>query len=95
MALFVVLALRNSASFIEASVNEKFADESYKIEDGKWIINADSVTARQLSDKLGITDKPVSPDSPLAVVFGMGGYFGRAQPDLWEWIAAKTTKANG
>jgi hypothetical protein len=94
MALFVVLALKNTDALIETSINEKFPSESYKIEDGKWIINADSITAKQLSDKLGITDKPVSPTSVQALVFAVGGYFGRAQPDLWEWMAAKTIKAN-
>lgn len=94
MALFVVLALKNSDALVEASIIEKFPAESYKIEDGKWLISADNMTAKQLSDRLGITDKPVSTTTTQGAVFAIGGYFGRAQPDLWEWMAAKAIKAN-
>ena len=95
MALFLVVALKNSAQLIDASIAEKFASEAYQIEEGKWAVNADSVTAKQLSDKIGITDKPVSSTSVTGIVVPISGYYGRAQPDLWEWLAAKTVKANG
>ena len=53
----------------------------------QWLIAAEG-TAREVSDKLGITG--VEP--PLigsSVVFGISGYFGRASSEMWEWIATK------
>ena|ERR1039457_4790413 len=96
MALFLVVAIGSSAPDIDAAMREVYPTESYQIEDGKWVVNADSVTSKQVSDKLGITDKPVSPEATVrAIVVSVGGYYGRAQTDLWEWIAAKSVKANG
>jgi hypothetical protein len=94
MALFVIVALKGSGAAVDEAVKVAYPTESYQAESGTWIVNADSVIAKQVSDKLGITDKPVSPASMQALVVSINGYYGRAQADLWEWISAKSVKAN-
>lgn len=42
-------------------------------------------TAKDVSDKLGITDG----SNGSAIVLNIAGYFGRSNPQVWEWIAAK------
>jgi hypothetical protein len=85
MALFFLVALQNSATAVETVLSSKIAAGSlYQIESGKWIVDSPATTSKDLSDSLGIT-----PTAAFFVV-PVRGYFGRAQPDLWEWLAAKT-----
>ena len=89
MGLFAVIALKDNASAVDEAVSSKMpADKVYKIESGKWAVNADVTTARELSAKLGLRE------SYTHVVWSVRGYSGRAQPDLWEWLAAQSEKAN-
>ena len=94
MALFFVTALQDTENTIESAIKVKFPDDHYKLTTDRWFVNANSATARQLSDAIGLTDKPAQPGSPTGVVLAVSGYFGRAQPDLWEWIVAKASKPN-
>jgi hypothetical protein len=88
MALFLVVALKESAPVIEAAIAAKIPpDRFYKIEDGTWVIDSNSITAKDVSEHLNLAD----PTSHITV--GFRGYYGRAQPDLWEWIAAKSAKS--
>jgi hypothetical protein len=85
MALFFLVALQDSAPAVEVAVSAKVAAGSvYEIESGKWILDSPATTSKDLADSLGITD-----GVPFFIV-PVRGYFGRAQPDLWEWLAAKT-----
>jgi len=89
MALFLVVALQSSTPSVDLAVPLKFpATDFYKIEDGKWIVESSLATSKELSEFLGLTS------TATHFVVPVRGYFGRAQPDLWEWLAAKTSKAN-
>jgi hypothetical protein len=94
MALFFVTALHDPQATIEAAIMQRFPNDYYKLTADKWFVSADSVTAKQMSDVIGLTDKPSVPGNATGIVISVGGYFGRAQPDLWEWIAAKANKSN-
>jgi hypothetical protein len=89
MPLFLVVALQNSGPDVDEAVASSFPDDSYKIEPGKWAVNADVTTAKQLSTKLGIRA------TQSHIVVPIRGYSGRSQPDLWEWLAAQSAKING
>jgi hypothetical protein len=90
MALFFLVALQNSTPAVEAAVSSKIAAGSvYAIESGKWIVDSPATTSKALADSLEITGAV-----PFFVV-RVRGYFGRAQPDLWEWLAAKTEAKAG
>lgn len=93
MALFFVTALYDPQATIETAIIQNFPKDYYKVTADKWFVSADSVTAKQMSDTIGLTDKPAVAGNPTGIVISVGGYFGRAQPDLWEWIAAKSNKS--
>lgn len=82
MALFAVIALKDSDAAIDQAMTAHFPLGSYKIEPGKWVVNAADVsTAKDLTTKLGLDP------AALHLVVAVRGYFGRAQPELWEWLA--------
>jgi hypothetical protein len=93
MALFVVLALDNSAPVIQTGIEKHFPDNFYAIEKGKWLVATPLVTAKQVSDKIGITNDQDT-NEITGLVFRMAGYFGQADKDIWEWIAAKSTRSS-
>ena len=87
MALFLIVALKESTPVIGAAITSKVpADRVYKIEQGKWVIDSDSITAKDVSEKLDLAG------AASHIIVGFRGYYGRAQPDLWEWIAARSAK---
>jgi hypothetical protein len=88
MATYILIALGSSPSVLDALVEAKIPkDDRHQVEAGKWLISSSSVTSKDLSDTLGIGDATTYLICPIR------GYFGRAKPDIWEWLAAKT-KAN-
>ncbi len=88
MALFVVIALKDSSAAVDTAVGSLFPKSSYKIESGKWVIDADVTTSKELSVTLGLSQTHQHLALPLR------GYHGRAQPDLWEWLGAQSTKTD-
>ena len=89
MAIFFAIALKQSASALDAAVESQFPEDTYKIESGKWAINTDLSTARQVSTKLGIRE------TQNHIVVSARGYSGRASLDLWEWLSAQSAKTDG
>jgi hypothetical protein len=89
MALFAVIALKDSGPGVDEALSKVPSDSSYKIEAGKWLVNTEVTTARELSIKLGLRE------TQTHIIFSVRGYSGRAQPDMWEWLAAQSAKADG
>jgi len=90
MPTYLLISLGDSPETVDAAVQAKIPKEdSHQMESGKWLISSTSPTSKEVSDALAITD-------PTATFFiaPIRGYFGRAKPDIWEWLAAKTTKTN-
>jgi hypothetical protein len=89
MPLFLVIGLKDSSAEVDAAVESKYPDSSFKIEPGKWAINAPDVTiAKELAVKLGVRE------TQSHIIVPIRGYSGRANPDLWEWLAAQSAKVN-
>jgi hypothetical protein len=89
MPLFLIVALQASSAAVDAAIASKYPDNSFKIESGKWAVNApDATIGRELAVNLGIRD------SQSHIIVPIRGYTGRANPDLWEWLAAQSAKAN-
>jgi hypothetical protein len=89
MALFLVAAIQNGAAAVDSAITAKIqAEERYQIESGKWVVSMDAPTAKAVSDTLGLTENATHITLPIR------GYFGRSQPDLWEWLAAKSARVN-
>jgi hypothetical protein len=84
MALFFLVALSNSAPVFETALSSKFTKgDLYTIESGKWLVDSPATTSKELADSLGV------PNTATYFLVPVTGYFGLAQPDLWEWLAAK------
>jgi hypothetical protein len=85
--LFVVFSNRPDMDEpLEVSIKENFPGNFFSMGRNRWLVVGEG-TAREISDKLGITSVPQKISS--GVVFAASGYFGRASSELWEWIAAK------
>jgi hypothetical protein len=89
MALFAVIALKDAASAIDEAIGKLPATDVYKIESGKWMVDSKATIAKELSISLGLREMHTH------LVLAIRGYSGRAQPDLWEWLVAKSAKSDG
>jgi hypothetical protein len=86
MAVFVVIPQPNARiGGLAPAITSQFADAYFPLEDEKgWLISATS-TPQDLSSKLGITDGT----NGAALIFEIGAYFGRANPNIWNWLKLK------
>jgi hypothetical protein len=87
--MYLLISLGTSATNVDAVVQSKIAPEdSRQLESGKWLISSASATSKEVSDLLGISE------AVTFFIVPVRGYFGRAKPDIWEWLAAKAAKTN-
>ena len=90
--VFFVTALKESKDVIKEAVEREYAQSLYVVAPDKWFVStSEEVTARQVATKLGI----IKSEGVSGLVLSVGGYSGRAQPDMWEWLAAQSGKTNG
>jgi hypothetical protein len=83
--LFVVLGQTNIAE-IGVQIEALFGHDSYALSTGQWLISSPGSTTKGISDQLGISTEPFVGS---AIVVSVGNYFGVADAQIWEWIAAK------
>jgi hypothetical protein len=85
MAKYILISLGSSSADLDTAVEAAVPQEDrHKIETGKWLVSSTSVTSKDVSEKLKL------PDSTTYLICPIRGYFGRAKPDIWEWLAAPT-----
>lgn len=89
MAIFVIFNAANPQS-IAAALQREYPNDHLTVAEGQWLVSATGV-AKDISDKLGITDGTVS----SAIIFSMANYFGRASTDIWDWIKVNAEKTSG
>ena len=88
LAVFVVLSQHpNMDERLDAAIKENYPGNFYFMGRSQWLVAAEG-TAREVSDRLGITGVD-PPGIVSSVVFGVAGYYGRASSEMWEWVAAK------
>jgi len=86
MVTYILVALGNSGTAVDAAVTELFpTEERHQLEPGKWLISSSLVTSKDVSDRLAL------PASEVFIICPIRGYFGRARSDIWEWLGAKST----
>jgi len=87
MTLFIVVGTfpRNFET-LGQSVAEAYKDNHLRLNPGCWII-ADSVTAREVSEKIGVGS--TATPSGTAVVASVANYYGRASTEIWEWMKSR------
>jgi hypothetical protein len=92
MAVFSISTIHlNNDAMLKARITEHLPSNYYEIGRGQWLVSF-SGTARELFTKL-FPEIPDPPQPPFPytgiVIFGVGGYYGIASRDIWEWIATK------
>jgi len=85
--IFAIVAGDNPKA-LGAAIAQNYPSGHFQLAEGQWLV-VDNGTAKEVSDKLGIT----SGERGGALVIAMAGYFGRKPANLWEWIMAKSVQA--
>jgi hypothetical protein len=85
--LFVVVSDPENAG-LGVTIAQTFPEDYLLLRPGQWLIAA-SGTAREISDKIGLTP---SGTTGSGIVLAVSGYYGRGSTQIWEWIAAKIGK---
>lgn len=89
MAVFAVIALDADAKKLETAIEMNFGTAFFKIADGHWLISTNG-TAESIGIKLGIKDGGAG----RAIIYNLGGYYGFAPTNIWEWLKTNWGKTN-
>lgn len=84
MPVFFVTALSDSSALKRKMETTFSVNDRYAVSEDKYFVSYNGTT-EQLSALLGFTDGATG--SGIVLLFN--SYYGRATPDLWEWIALK------
>lgn len=88
MGLFLLTPIQNPDR-LAAKVAERFGVNAYMVQSTHaWVIDYNG-TAKELSDELGITNGSVG----TGVIVSIGTYYGRASPDMWEWMKVRLERS--
>jgi hypothetical protein len=83
--LFAILG-QNNLDKIEAAIKLKYPNDHLVLNPGQWLLVASGTTSKELSDDLGIT---TGASGGAIIIPGTGGYYGRAEPGIWEWLKSR------
>lgn len=82
MSVFAVIAQPGKTpGLLPGAIAEHFPTANYALGNEVWLV-AGVGTAKEISDKLGISDGA----NGTGVVLQVDSYFGRANPNIWSWI---------
>ena len=83
--LFAILSQSNHEK-IHAALETKFPSSYLVLFTGQWLLVTSGVTVKEVSDQLGIS---IGDSGSAVVIAGTGSYFGRANPEIWEWLKSR------
>jgi hypothetical protein len=84
--LFAVLA-QNNFDQIGSAIGREFPGNNYPLVARQWLLAAPGKTTKEISDTLGVTGGESTIGSAVVVAFN--NYFGRANPQIWEWLSSR------
>lgn len=87
--IFAVIGV-DKPELMGPAINKLYPNDSIIIGENQWLV-VDYGTAKDVSDKLGVTNGPTG----SAMIISMSGYYGRKSTNIWEWIKAKMAQTNG
>lgn len=90
MTIFAIFRVSHPDKMRDA-LARVFPNNHLQVKDDEWLLSA-SGTARDVSDKLGVTP---GNDTGGAIIFSMANYYGRSDTQIWEWIKAKAEQSGG
>jgi hypothetical protein len=62
-----------------------FPDNHFIVSGHHWLIVANGMTSQEIATTLGLGDGTTG----TGIVYATANYWGRANPQIWEWIRAK------
>lgn len=92
MQVFAVFKVANP-DLVRSTVERRYNANHYDAGDGVFFIATKGETTRQLATKIGLGDE-TGEGTTSGIVLPVTAFWGRYDPDLWEWIGAKQN-ANG
>lgn len=85
MAIFtIIIQPSQNTALLPRAIDQTFPEQNIQIADEVWLVAA-KITAKEISDKLKVTDGANGP----AVILEVAGYFGRADPTIWSWMKSR------
>jgi hypothetical protein len=85
MAVLAVIAFApKHVDKLAAAIEAAYPDNFMKVDDDAWLVSA-KATPQEVSDKLGITTGV----NGGGIVLAVSAYFGRATPNVWNWVKTK------
>lgn len=91
MPIFAIISQPSSTGErLPGVIAREFKNDHMQLGTGQWVVAA-PMTAKELSDKLGITDG----SNGSALVLEVSSYYGRASNNIWSWIKNKWEGSNG
>ena len=85
MTIFVVFHTSDRDK-LAVEMQRQFPDDHLSLNTGEWLVSA-ALTAKEVTDRLKIA----SGESGSGIVFAMSTYYGRSDPNIWEWIKVRTS----
>ena len=86
MSVFVIISQQSPHPSLQTIIKEKYPNDHYELSLNQWLVSA-KTTARGLSVELGITHKEDDKTTTgAAIVLSVSSYWGRANPNVWEWL---------
>jgi hypothetical protein len=85
MTLFAIIQQPGTnGERLSGAIETAYPEAKYDLANGVWIVS-DIATAKEISDKVGISGGA----NGSAIVLEVASYFGRANPAIWSWMKAK------
>ncbi|MDE0702686.1 MAG: hypothetical protein OXH59_03085 [Rhodospirillaceae bacterium] len=93
MQVYAVFGLREPA-LVRANIKKSYDQSHYEAGNGVFFIASSSETTQQVASKLGFGDAS-GVQQTSGIVVSVANYWGRHNPDLWEWIRIKQAENGG
>lgn len=93
MTIFVVFRVSDPEK-MKTAMQSAFPNNHLQVDTDEWIVSATG-TAKDISEKLGVTKGENSTVVGPAMIFSMANYYGRATTEIWDWIKSKLEAPSG
>lgn len=96
MAIYAIIRQPGAVlPVLGAAIQSAYPGEALTVEEGIWFVSARG-TAREVSEKIGITRGPENGEVGSAIVIeAANNYWGRATGEIWSWLKSRTEATIG
>ena len=93
MQVFAVFKAADPAR-VKANIEKHYGNDHYDAGGGVFFVATEGETTRQLATKIGLGDESAE-GATSGIVMPVTTYWGRHDPELWEWIGIKQNAVGG